>query len=135
MLFPLLATLFTPTHATIKDCGLSKSLFKINALGFWPDPSVRNGNSTVSLDYTIPEGVNINGGRATYTVTYNYIPLSPTTESLCSNTVVCPLVPGTYNKSTSSVFPDVTGSMSIKAQWFDDTNNLLLCYIVTTSVK
>lgn len=131
----ILALLLIPTHATIKDCGLSKSLFKLNAAGFWPDPAIRNGNSTVSLDYTIPEGTNINSGTATYTVTYNSFPLTPSTEPLCPNAITCPLMPGTYNKSTSSPFPDLAGSLTIKGKWLDDANNLLLCYIIATSVN
>jgi hypothetical protein len=137
MLGRLLSILFLSnvSHATITDCGLSKSLFKLNAAGFWPDPAVKNDNSTVSLDFTVPEGVTINEGTVRYSLTYNFIPLSPSVEPLCPNNIECPIVPGTFNKSTSSIFPSgVSGTMVIKSEWFGPTNNLLLCYQIRTKV-
>lgn len=124
----------TCVTASIKDCGGGKSLFVINALGFWPDPALKNGNSTISYDYTIPPSLTVTGGTAKYTVTYNFIPLTPTTEDLCTQTT-CPLVPGRYNQSTSSTFPDLTGSVTVKTQWFDTNNALLLCTQVSTTAK
>ncbi len=133
----LLATLFLTQSAESKitDCGLTKALFKLNAAGFWPDPAVPNDNSTVSLDYTVPEGTIINEGTVKYTLTYNFIPLSPTVEPLCVKNVECPIIAGTYNKSTSSNFPSgVSGTMVIKSEWRGPTDNLLLCYQITTKV-
>lgn len=133
-LLPVLL-LSTIAQATITDCGLTKSLFKLNAAGFWPDPAVQNDNSTVSLDYTVPEGVTINEGTVKYSLTYNFIPLSPTVEQLCVKNVECPIISGTFNRSTSSTFPSgVSGSMNIKSEWFGPTNNLLLCYQIKTKV-
>ena len=125
----LTATLATAT-ATIKNCG-SKTLFKINSLGFWPDPAVKNANSTVSLDYTVPGPDPIRAGTAKYTVTYNFIPLTPTVEDLCTQTK-CPILPGTYNQSASSNYPDLTGSLTTKIEWFDESNQPLLCALIST---
>ena len=129
-LIALLALTVAPVHASIKSCA-PKSLFKINALGFWPDPAVKNQNSTVSFDYTVPGPDPITAGSVKYTVTYNYIPLTPTVEDLCTQTK-CPILPGTYNQSTSSNYPDLTGSLTTKIEWFDPSNQPLLCALIST---
>lgn len=118
--------------ASITDCSAGKSLFKINALGFWPDPAVKNSNSTVSFAYTVPEP-GVTGGTATYSVTYNFIPLSPTIEDLCQNVPKCPIAPGPYNQSTSSIFPDLTGSLTTKIVWKGLSGVQLLCVLIKTT--
>jgi len=131
----LLFLLLSTVAAKITNCGSTRALFKLNTAGFWPDPAVRNGNSTVSLDYTVPDGLTVLDGKVTYTVTYNFIPLSPSTEPLCTQTVTCPIKSGTYNTSTSTTFPDVSGSLHVKAEWKDTADNLLLCYSISTSTR
>jgi hypothetical protein len=128
----LTLSLLTSVAASINDCGGGKSMFTVNALGFWPDPAFKNANSTISYDYTVP--TTINSGTAEYSVTYNFIPLSPTIEDLCTQTK-CPILPGQYNQSSSSIFPDVSGSITIKTRWFDNAKNLLLCTFVQTKVN
>ena len=120
----------SPAVATIRNCG-PKSLFKINALGFWPDPAVKNQNSTVSFDYTVPGPDPITAGTVKYTVAYNSIPLTPTVEDLCTQTK-CPILPGTYNQSTSSNYPDLVGSLTTKIEWFDASQQSLLCAFIST---
>lgn len=117
----------------ITSCNKASALFKIDALGFWPDPAVRNENSTVSFLYTVPEpGIIGIGATAVYTVTYNYIPLTPTIEDLCKN-IACPVLPGTYNISTSSTFPDVSGTLVSKIEWKNQDGAQLLCASIKTS--
>ena len=128
-MFLILSLLTTLVRASINDCAIGTSLFSLNGAAFWPDPPTKNENSTVSLDYTIPDGTSITSGTVIYSITYNFIPFSPTTEDLCTNTQ-CPLLPGKYNQSSSSNFPDLSGSVNIKAQWYDSLNNLLLCYLI-----
>jgi hypothetical protein len=119
--------------ASITDCSNGASVFKIGGLGFWPDPAVANENSTISFLYTVPGPDPITAGTVTYSYTMNYIPFSPSTEDLCTQTT-CPIVPGTYNQSSSSNFPDVSGLFDIKIEWFDDKQNLLLCADIKTTV-
>jgi hypothetical protein len=132
MLKTAILLLISTTHATITDCSKGTSLFKLNAAAFWPDPAVRNENSTVSLDFTVPPGTLIESGTVKYSATYNFIPLSPTIEELCPKNTNCPITPGTYNQSSSSKYPDLTGTLVMKSEWFDPNNNLLLCYQVNT---
>lgn len=117
---------------SISSCNRPTALFKIDALGFWPDPAIRNENSTVSFLYTVPEpGLTGVGATATYTVTYNSLPLTPTVEDLCKN-IACPILPGTYNLSTSSTFPDVAGSLTSKIEWKNQDGAQLLCASIKT---
>jgi hypothetical protein len=127
-----LAALATNTVATITDCSKGTSLFSIQGLGFWPDPAVKNDNSTISFAYTVPEP-GFTGGTATYAATYNFLPITPTVEDLCKS-VACPILPGPYNMSTSSTFPDLSGSLTIKLEWKDLTGAQLLCAQIKTKV-
>ena len=132
MRFTLLSLYLTNAIALIKDCSNPTSLFKFNALGFWPDPAIKNENSTISFAYTTP-GPTVTAGTAKYSYTYNFIPLSPTTTDLCTQTT-CPIEPGTYNQSSSSTFPDVSGSLTIKVEWFNPDGAQLLCAQINTKV-
>jgi hypothetical protein len=128
-----IAALFSSTaFAAITNCA-TNSLFKIDNLGFWPDPAVSNSNSTVSFAYTVPGPDPITAGTAKYSIKYNFIPLTPTVEDLCKQTT-CPILPGTYNQSASSDFPNVSGSITIKIEWFDAANKPLLCAQISTKV-
>jgi hypothetical protein len=82
--------------------------------------------------YTAPSGTTITGGTATYSSTLNFIPFSPSVEDLCSQ-VTCPIVAGTYNQSSSSTFPEVSGKIVLKIEWKDQTNNQLLCVQISTT--
>jgi hypothetical protein len=126
---------FAPgSYSEITDCSKGTSYFKVNALGFWPDPPVKGENSTISFDYTVPDGPAIDKGTAKYSVTYNFIPISPTTEDLCLSTT-CPILPGTYNQSTSSTFPTgLTGTVITKIQWFDVNSKELFCAQIKVKV-
>jgi hypothetical protein len=122
------------SYSEITDCSKGRSYFKVNALGFWPDPPAKGENSTISFDYTVPDGPAIDKGTAKYSVTYNFIPISPTTEDLCLSTT-CPILPGTYNQSTSSTFPTgLTGTVITKIQWFDVNAKELFCAQIKVKV-
>jgi hypothetical protein len=123
-------SLLVSATASITDCA-PNSLFKMNALGFWPDPATKNENSTVSFAYTVPGPDPITAGTAKYSVTYNFIPITPTVEDLCTQTT-CPILPGTYNQSSSSTFPNLSGSVTIKIEWLDQASKPLLCAKIAT---
>jgi hypothetical protein len=128
------AALFTPSSSTVTDCAAGKSLFTINSQGFSPEPPVANENSTLWIDYTIPDGTNIDAGTCKYSFTLNGIPFSPSTEDLCTQ-VTCPLVSGNYNLSSTSVWPSgISGKIVTKIEWYDSSKNLLLCSQTTERV-
>ena len=129
----LIFSLFATGLASISDCSAGKSLFVVNGLGFWPDPAVKNANSTISFAFSNPGPV-VSVGTVKYTYTYNFIPLTPTIEDLCTQTT-CPIAVGSYNQSSSSTFPDLSGSINIKVEWLNSDSKQLLCVLIKTSVK
>lgn len=129
-----LLTSIAAATASITDCSTGSSVFKIGGLGFWPDPAVSNENSTISFLYTVPDPSTITAGTAKYSYTMNYIPFQPSTEDLCTQTT-CPIMPGTFNQSSSSNFPNANGLFDIKIEWFDEKQNLLLCAEIETTAS
>ena len=131
--FPLLALIgLTNVAASVTDCSAGKSLFRLTSMSFSPDPTVPGQNSTLLLSMKIPE--EINNGIATYTSTYNFLPLKPTTDNLC-DTVACPIADGYLD--TRSSFPidkSLSGSLTLKVQWSDLTGRQLLCVLVKTTL-
>jgi hypothetical protein len=102
-------------------------------MSFSPDPTVPGQNSTLMLSMKIPE--EINNGTATYSTTYNFIPLTPSTDDLCGTTVNCPIGEGYLD--TLSSFPidkSLTGSLTLKIVWADLTGRQLLCVMIKTKL-
>lgn len=126
----LVSALLSASSASISDCSKGLSLFSIQNLEFYPDPAIKNENSTIAFAYTVPQP-GVTGGTATFSATYNFLPLSPTVEDLCSS-VTCPIVPGPYYTSTTTVFPDITGSLVAKIEWKDTNGVQLLCAEIKT---
>ena len=132
---PLLALIASssPVIASVADCSKGKSLFQLMSMSFSPDPTVPGQNSTLLLSMKIPE--EINNGTATYTSTYNFIPLTPSTDDLCGTTVACPIGEGYLD--TLSTFPidkSLTGSLTLKIVWADLTGRQLLCVMIKTKL-
>jgi hypothetical protein len=134
LLAALLSTLLvSPVYASVSDCSNGASLFTLTSMSFSPDPTVPGQNSTLLLSMKVPE--EINNGTASYSTTYNFIPLKPTTENLCDVTVACPILEGTL--STRSSYPidaGLSGSMTLKVEWLDLTGRQLLCVSIKTKL-
>lgn len=129
------ALAFGATHAEIKDCSAGKSVFKLTELAFTPaNPS--NGVDTLMIVKFDNPGPEINDGTVTTSISWNYIPFEPSTEALCTNTQ-CPLMAGLNDRSTSNVWPDISGLVQTHIEWVDTAGNLLLCIDldVQTSLK
>jgi hypothetical protein len=130
----ILNTLFGVTQGSISDCAKGTSRFTINKLQFFPDPSPRNQNTTVVLDYTVPDGTYISAGTATYEPTFNFINYPSTVDDLCLN-MECPMLPGVYSPTSSTQMPNLAGTLTLKTTWRDDFNTILLCYTITTKLS
>jgi hypothetical protein len=130
--FPLLSLFATTVLASVSDCSNGASLFQLTSLSFSPDPTVPGENSTLLLSMKIPE--EITNGTASYSTTYNFIPLKPTTDDLC-DTVSCPITPGSLNtRSSYPIDKSLSGSMTLKVTWTDLTGRQLLCVSVKTKL-
>lgn len=125
-------SLFSIARASISDCSNGASLFKISSMSFLPDPPVLGTNSTLLLSMDVPE--EISGGTVTYSVTYNFIPFSPTVEDLCL-ALTCPILVGDLDTISSIPFdPSLSGTLSFKIEWKDITNRQLLCVNIKTKL-
>jgi len=116
----------------IVDCSSGNpENFVINSLTLSADTVSPGDNVSLGLLYTNPSLVT--DGTVTTTVTYNFIPLSPTTEPLC-NSVPCPLEPGQHDGSSSIEVPTgISGSVVTKIIW-TVTNIQVLCIQITLRV-
>jgi hypothetical protein len=124
--------LLVGTMGSITNCD-SNSVFKLSRLALYPDPPVRGKSVDMIVELQNP-GPKIYDGKATTSVSLNYIPLSPSVKPLCEDTE-CPLVSGFNNRSTSSVWPDtVSGKVNSKIVWTDSKGISLLCIQMTTTV-
>jgi hypothetical protein len=117
---------------SVRDCSKGTALFTITSMSLTPDPPVIGQNSTLDLSMLVPKDVV--SGTATYSVTYNFIPLAPTVEDLCAN-VACPIQAGTL-KTVSSIPIDssLKGSITFKIEWKDASNTELMCVSVNVKV-
>lgn len=128
-LCPLLAFL-SLSNAKVIDCTkASASSFKINSLSLSPPDHASPGeNVTLGLLYTNP--FLVTDGTVTTSVTYNFIPLTPSVEPFCTS-VFCPLQPGQHDGGVSFAFPaGLSGSLVTKIVW-TVTNIDVLCIQLT----
>ena len=117
------------SSSVVTDCGAGQTAFTILSQGFGPSPPVAGKDSTLWIDFTVPDGSAVNGGTAKYSFTYNGIPFSPTTDQLCTQ-VTCPIV--SQNLSSTSQWPSgVSGKVVSKIQWYDEKGTYLLCSQLT----
>lgn len=112
----LLATATTSIGATVKNCNAS-SLFEMHSASL--SPSVPSPGQEVSLflSYSVPGDLVVTEGVTVYQITFNFVPLNPTTNPLCQD-IPCPLSGGSYTNTTKSTWPSgVSGSFSSTMRW------------------
>ena len=129
------AILLQIAYASVSDCSNGLSLFRITSMSFSPDPPVKGGNSTLLLSMDVP--VEVTGGTATYSVTYNFIPLTPTVKNLCTELPSgCPIKIGRLDTVSSFPFDgSLSGSLNMKIEWKDiATPDNLLCVAIKTKL-
>jgi hypothetical protein len=120
-----LALLGLSPMTTIKDCGVG-SQFQLTVLAFTPD-SPQGGETTFMTVKFYNPGPDVTAGTVTTSITYNFIPITPTVEDLCVNTV-CPIVNGPNDRSSSGPWPSgVRGKISTKIVWAYPNASQLLC--------
>lgn len=127
LLFFALCSFLQSSEASVADCGGGSTKFLIQSQGFSPEPPVAGENATLWIYYTVPDGMEVSGGSAKYSYTYNGIPFPGSTEDLCTQ-IPCPQVPGTFNITSTSEWPSgLSGKVQSKIQWYDSDGTYLLC--------
>lgn len=124
-------SLFLRGSSSVTDCGGGSTKFLIQSQGFSPEPPFPGENATLWIYYTVPDGMQVDGGSAKYSFTYNGIPFPGSTEDLCTQ-IPCPQVPGTFNITSTSEWPSgLSGKITSKIQWYDSDGTYLLCSQIT----
>jgi hypothetical protein len=99
------------------------------------DPILPQADYTLYLNADFSKEVT--KGISKYTVTYNFIPLSPTINDLCTeiskSNITCPLNNHISSQSKGSIPSGLSGTYSIKNEWFTDTTpeERILCMLFT----
>jgi hypothetical protein len=107
----------------VQNCGTDTDTATFLNASFAPDAPKPGDAVTLSFAYDLHKP--ITGGIAAYSVTLNGIPFN-TKDDLCTQTS-CPKDPGTYIEWSHSTFPQISGKVSSKIQWFDQDNSEVLC--------
>jgi hypothetical protein len=135
LLFGFLAQLFTQniaygavTQFTIKNCGIDTDLVQNIILSV--EPVLPQSDYTLYVSGDLSKEVI--GGTSKYDVTYNFIPLSPTINDLCTeiknSNITCPLKVGYIGLQSKGKVPTgLSGTVTIKNQWFDESSERILC--------
>lgn len=123
------------TQFLYKSCGTSTDLAQNLYLGISPE--------LPQTDYTLYLGADlsqqVNQGTSKYSVTYNFIPLSPSTEDLCTeinkSNITCPLNASYIASESKGTVPtSLSGTVVIKNEWFDVSGARILCMQFTIKI-
>lgn len=118
--------LYLASTVSLRDCGnpLTDQAV-ITGYGFSPS-SPNPGDPTelwVAYDLKSP----ITAGTATYSITLNGLPFTPTVDDLCTQTS-CPKDIGSYNETSHSTFPSgISGKIVSKIQWKNESSQPIWC--------
>lgn len=116
------------TQFTVKNCGINTDLVQNLLLSV--DPTIPQTDYTLYVSGDLSKDVT--GGTSKYDITYNFIPFSPTIYDLCTeiknSNITCPLNVGHIGLQSKGTVPTgVSGTVTIKNQWFDLDGVRILC--------
>ena len=123
------------TQFKVSSCGTKTDLMQNIVLSV--SPILPQTDYTLYLDGDL--NTNVTGGTSEYTVTYNFIPLSPSTNDLCTeinaSNVTCPLSSGLFaSESKGKITDGLSGSVTIKNQWFNENKERILCMLFNIKI-
>ena len=131
----LLALALSTQAITVSDCGKGATAFTLGPMSVTPSTPVAGDNVTLIYQYTVPAGMVVTDGISKYSVTYNFIPFSPTIEPLCKN-IPCPLSSGTYTNTSTTTWPSgLSGTLTSQIAWQDQNSKPLLCISISGKVS
>jgi len=123
------------TQFTVKNCGINTDLVQNLLLSV--DPVLPQTDYTLLIDGDLSKEVS--GGKSEYDVTYNFIPFGPNVQDLCTElkdtNTTCPLKVGNIGiKSKGTIPTGLSGTLTIKNQWFDLTGARILCMVFSIKI-
>jgi hypothetical protein len=116
------------TKFVVSSCGDSTDLMQNVVLSV--EPKLPQTDYTLYLNGDLIQ--TITKGTSKYEITYNFIPISPTTEDLCSeinlSNISCHLLNCFISSESKGTIPvDLSGSLTIKNKWFNNDQIKILC--------
>ena len=135
ILFSLLSLVNSLSKFTYTSCG-SVSDIAQNVVLFI-SPEVVTKDYILYLDADLSK--EITGGISKYSVSYNFIPLAPSENDLCSeilNTnISCPLSNHIRSESKGTIPDNLAGTTVIKNEWFNQNKERILCMSFTIKAR
>lgn len=117
------------TSFTYKSCGVDSDIAQNVVLNV--DPVLPEVDYILYLNADLSNQVD--NGTSKYSITYNFIPLSPTINDLCTeisnSNISCPLNDHISLQSKGTIPVGVSGSTIIKNEWFNGNNERILCML------
>ena len=100
-----------------------------------PEQPKAGDEVTTTFNYDLTK--EITGGTATYSITYNFLPLSPTVDQLCDDQAgsadTCPLMVGHHTDISKQIWPSgLGGTLVTTIKWLDQDGSDVLCLKWTT---
>ena len=132
-LFTLLTSSSSISSFKYSSCGKTTDIAQNIVLDI--DPILPQTEYTLYLNADFSKEVL--KGTSKYTVTYNFIPLSPTVNDLCTeisaSNITCPLNNHISSQSKGSIPSGLSGTTTIKNEWFTDSTpeERILCMLFT----
>jgi hypothetical protein len=132
-LFALFTSSYSISSFKYNSCGKTTDIAQNIVLDV--DPILPQADYTLYLNADFSKEVN--KGSSKYTVTYNFIPLTPTVNDLCieiaSSNITCPLNNHISSQSKGSIPTGLSGTTTIKNEWFtnDISQERILCMLFT----
>jgi hypothetical protein len=112
----------------LRDRGASASDIAQN-IQIAVDPPLPQDNYILYLNADFSK--EITKGTSKYSITYNFIPLSPTINDLCTeiqnSNISCPLDNHISSQSNGTIPIGVSGTTIITNEWINEDNNRILC--------
>jgi len=131
---PLIFSLNDVKSFLYKSCGDSSDIAQNLVLSV--DPELPQTDYTLFLNADLSQ--EIDNGTSKYSITYNFIPISPTENDLCTeinnSNITCPVSEHISSESKGTIPKDVSGTIVIKNEWFNLLEARILCMQFTIKI-
>ena len=131
---PLIISLNDVKSFQYKSCGNSNDIAQNVILAV--EPEIPQTDYTLFLNADLSQ--EIANGTSKYSITYNFIPLSPTENELCAeinnSNITCPVSEHISSESKGAIPKDVSGTVVIKNEWFNLLKTRILCMQFTIKI-
>jgi len=126
-LFTSIFSVYAVSLFSYKSCGTSADIAQNVVIDV--DPKLPETDYILYLNADFKKEVT--AGTSKYSVKYNYLPLAPTVDDLCTevskSNITCPLSNHMSSESKGTIPVDFSGITIITNEWFNNENERILC--------